>query len=66
MNTRFSMVLVGVDSERAEALATAAERDLRAAEKLMSRFDPEGPVFDLNCRAAEEAVKPPAELWHIL
>src|ERR1035438_9506928 len=30
MNTRFSLVLVGVEAERAEALARAAERDLRA------------------------------------
>ena len=54
MNTRFSMVLVGVDAERAEALAQAAQRDLRAHERLMSRFDAESPVSDLNRRAAEE------------
>jgi thiamine biosynthesis lipoprotein len=66
MNTRFSMVLVGVDVERAEALARAAERDLRSCERLMSRFDAESPVSDLNRRAAEEAVEPPAELWRIL
>lgn len=66
MNTRFSMVLVGVDAERAEALARAAERDLRACERLMSRFDAESPVSGLNRRAAKEAVEPPAELWRIL
>lgn len=66
MNTRFSMVLVGVEAERAEALAQAAQRNLRACERLMSRFDAESPVSDLNRRAAEEAVEPPAELWRIL
>src|ERR1035441_1844428 len=60
MNTRFSLVLVGVEAER------AAERDLRACERLMSRFDAESPVSALNRRAAEEAVEPPEELWRIL
>src|ERR1035441_9118303 len=58
MNTRFSMVLVGVDAEQAEVLAAAAERDLRAHERLMSRFDVEGPVSELNRRAGEGAVAP--------
>lgn len=60
------MVLVGVETERAEALAVAAERELRAHERTMSRFDPEGPVSELNRRAAENAVQPPQELWEIL
>lgn len=66
MNTRFSMVLVGVDAERAEALAQDAEADLRACEQLMSRFDGDSPISELNRRAAEEAVAPPPELWQIL
>jgi thiamine biosynthesis lipoprotein len=66
MNTRFSMVLVGIDTERAEALATAAERDLRALERMMSRFDAESPVSDLNRRATKNAIKPPEGLWDIL
>jgi thiamine biosynthesis lipoprotein len=66
MNTRFSMVLVGVDGEQAEALGGDAERDLCACERLLSRFDAESPVSDLNRRAAEEDVEPPAELSRIL
>jgi thiamine biosynthesis lipoprotein len=66
MNTRFSMVLVGIEPERAEALAVAAECDLRAYERTMSRFDGESPVSDLNRRAAETAIQPPEELWEIL
>jgi thiamine biosynthesis lipoprotein len=66
MNTRFSIVLVGIDSMRAAALAVAAERELRAHERLMSRFDGEGPVADLNRRAAQSAVEPPERLWEIL
>ena len=66
MNTRFSMVLVGIDAETAETLAHGAQRDLRALEKLMSRFDAESPVSDLNRRAATEAVHPPEELWEVL
>jgi thiamine biosynthesis lipoprotein len=66
MNTRFSMVLVGIDDERAEALAEAAEYSLRAQERLMSRFDAEGPLADLNCRATENAIEPLEELWEIL
>lgn len=65
MNTRFSMVLVGIEPERAESLAVAAERDLRAHERTMSRFDAESPVSDLN-RAAETAIQPPQGLWEIL
>lgn len=66
MNTRFSMVLVGIDHERAEALAEAAECSLRAQEQLMSRFYAEGPLADLNRLAADNAVAPPEELWEIL
>jgi thiamine biosynthesis lipoprotein len=66
MNTRFSMVLVEMDTERAEALAIAAERDLRAHERMMSRFDAEGPVSDLNRCAAEKAIQPPEGLWEVL
>ncbi len=66
MNTRFSMVLVGLDTEQAEALAAAAERDLRACERLMSRFDPDSPVSELNRTAAAAPAAPPAELWEIL
>lgn len=66
MNTRFSMVLVGMDTERAEALAVAAERDLRAHERIMSRFDPESPVSALNRCAAEKAIQPSEGLWEIL
>lgn len=66
MNTRFSMVLAGVDRDRAEALAEAAERELRAQEHTMSRFDAAGPLAALNRRAADQAVAPPAELWEIL
>ena len=60
------MVLVGIDDERAEALAEAAEYSLRAQERLMSRFDADGPLADLNRRAAESAIAPPEELWEIL
>jgi thiamine biosynthesis lipoprotein len=66
MNTRFSMVLVGMDDETAETLAAVAERDLRASERLMSRFDPASPVSDLNRCASENAVAPPEQLWEIL
>lgn len=66
MNTRFSMVLVGIDAEQADALAAAAERELRVQERTMSRFDTHGPLADLNRRAAKEAVEPPQELWEIL
>jgi thiamine biosynthesis lipoprotein len=65
MNTRFSMVLVGIDTEFGEALAASVERDLRAHEHLMSRFDPNSPVSELN-RGAFTTIKPPAELWNIL
>jgi thiamine biosynthesis lipoprotein len=66
MNTRFSMVLVGIEPERAEALALDAECDLRAYERMMSRFDVESPVSDLNRRAAETAIQPPEGLWEVL
>ena len=66
MNTRFSMVLVEIDSEKAESLANAAELELRSHEHIMSRFDPESPVSDLNRRAMKHAVHPPNELWEIL
>jgi FAD:protein FMN transferase len=66
MNTRFSIVLPEIDGEKGEALAAAAERELRAQERTMSRFDPASPVAELNRRAAESEVKPPQELWEIL
>lgn len=66
MNTRFSMVMVGIDDARAEALAEAAECSLRTQERLMSRFDAGGPLADLNSRATENAIEAPEELWEIL
>jgi FAD:protein FMN transferase len=66
MNTRFSMVLVGMDDDRAEISCAAVERDLRAYEQLMSRFDPASPVSDLNRCAFKNAVSPPPKLWEIL
>jgi len=60
------MVLVDIDSETAEAIAADVERDLHALERLMSRFDGESPVSDLNRRAGENAVYPPQALWEIL
>lgn len=66
MNTRFSIVLVDMDTDKAEALALAAENDLRAHERLMSRFDAQGPLSDLNRRAGHNAIQPPQELWEIL
>ena len=66
MNTRFSMVVVGIDAEKAEDLAISAERELCACEQLMSRFDPDSPVSELNRHAREKAVEPPQALWEIL
>jgi thiamine biosynthesis lipoprotein len=66
MNTRFSMILVGVDVERAEALAANVECELWAHERLMSRFHSESPVSDLNRRAMETAIQVPEGLWEIL
>ena len=66
MNTRFSLVLVGLEAEQARALAQTAERHLLACERLMSRFDAVSPVSDLNRRAADEKVTPPDALWEIL
>ena len=66
MNTRFSIVLVDMDSDKAEALALAAENDLHARERMMSRFDTEGSLWDLNRCAGQNAIQPPQELWEIL
>ncbi len=66
MNTRFSMVLVDVDGEEAELLAAAVERELYDCERLMSRFDWNSPVSELNRSAAERSVMPPEQLWEIL
>jgi len=60
------MVLVGIDAERAEALAISAERELYSCERLMSRFDVESPVSELNRQAGEKALHPPKALWEIL
>ena len=66
MHTRFSVVLPGVDSLAGESLAGAVETLVRAQERLMSRFDAQGPLAELNHRAALEPVAPPAPLWDIL
>ncbi|HUV68767.1 MAG TPA: FAD:protein FMN transferase [Terracidiphilus sp.] len=66
MNTRFSIVLVDIDTDKAEELAVAAENDLRAHERMMSRFDAQGPLSDLNRSAGHIAIQPPQELWEIL
>ncbi len=66
MNTRFSIVLVGIDRERAEEIASGAEHDLRKFERLMSRFDVNSPVSELNQLAGASMIQPPSELWEIL
>ncbi len=66
MNTRFSMVLPGVDSLTGEAFAEFADSHLRAQERLMSRFDPHSPVSELNQRAGAEPIVLLPALWKIL
>jgi thiamine biosynthesis lipoprotein len=66
MNTRFSMVLPGVDALAGETLADETKTLLETQERLMSRFDEDGPLAELNCRAGSEPVAPPAPLWDIL
>jgi len=66
MGTRFSMVLPAVDKGMGEALAEMAERELRVLERLMSRFDANSPLSEINRRAAFEAVLPPPDLWEVL
>jgi thiamine biosynthesis lipoprotein len=66
MHTRFSVVLPGIAALAGESLARELEALVWSRERLMSRFDPDGPLADLNRRAASEAVEPPALLWEIL
>jgi thiamine biosynthesis lipoprotein len=67
MGTRFSMVLPGIDSVQGEALAEFADSFLRSQERLMSRFDAQSPVSELNFRAVEEEpIAVPPALWKIL
>jgi thiamine biosynthesis lipoprotein len=66
MGTRFSLVLPDVDQTAGEALANFAEAEVRAQERLMSRFDDHSPLSEINRRAAFEPVQPPAPLWEIL
>jgi FAD:protein FMN transferase len=66
MGTRFAMVLPEVDNVTGERLAEMAERNLRAQQRLMSRFDANSPVSELNRRADAGPVAPPGDLWNIL
>ncbi len=66
MGTRFSVVLPGADHGAGEVLVETAERELRARERLMSRFDARSPLSEINRRAAFEPVPPPPILWEIL
>ena len=66
MGTRFSMVLPGVEAAAGEGLADFAESHLRSQERLMSRFDPNSPVSELNRCSADETFTPPPALWKVL
>lgn len=44
----------------------AAERELRAHERMMSRFDAQSSVSDVNRRATENAVQLPEGIWEVL
>jgi len=66
MNTRFSMVLIGVERDQAESLFQSTEQQLHQLEFLMSRFHPQGALTELNEFAAGRPVAPPEELWQIL
>ena len=60
------MVLPGVDAVTGEGLADFADTHLRSQERLMSRFNPNSPVSELNRCGANEAFAPPPALWKIL
>jgi FAD:protein FMN transferase len=66
MHTRFSMVLPSLGSPIGEFLASEVETLVRTLDRLMSRFDDQGPLAELNRRAALTPVAPPAPLWDIL
>jgi thiamine biosynthesis lipoprotein len=66
MNTRFSMVLIGLEATQSEALFQATERQLHQLELLMSRFHPHGPLTELNQTAANQPYTPPDDLWQLL
>ncbi|HEX9107969.1 MAG TPA: FAD:protein FMN transferase, partial [Longimicrobiales bacterium] len=66
MHTRFCMVLPGVEPETGEWLSREVEEIVHSQERLLSRFDARSPLADLNRRAADEPVRPPAALWEVL
>jgi hypothetical protein len=75
MNTRFSMVLVGIDDERAEALAEAAEYSLRAIDiildaqghelfsKSLPAGEPHGTILTLTVRLVAKRIFERRSLW---
>jgi thiamine biosynthesis lipoprotein len=65
MNTRFSLVIPGLDTDHGESLLAEIERSVRGCEAVMSRFG-DGMVANINNRASETSVEVPELAWAIL
>ncbi|NIJ49115.1 FAD:protein FMN transferase [Rhizomicrobium electricum] len=65
MNTRFSLVIPGLDADHGESLLAETERYVRGREAVMSRFG-DGLVASVNSRASEDTVEVSEPLWAIL
>jgi thiamine biosynthesis lipoprotein len=66
MGTRMDVVLPNIDSEEGDAIFQSIRLEVKRLEKKLSRFDENSLVFQLNKKAATEAVRVDNELFHIL
>ena len=66
MGTRMDVLLFGDDRQPLENAWDRMERELKALEKMLNRFDPESETSKVNNQASFSAVRLSEELWNIL
>ena len=66
MGTRCDAVLFGADDELALFLERKLLNIVQKTEALLSRYDQDSPVSDINLIAGKQAVEVPEKLWNIL
>ena len=66
MNTRFHVIIPGIDDENGDRLFGAVKQEVNRIENKLSRFIPDSDVAMLNKKAANESVRADDEFFEII
>ena len=66
MGTRFEFVLLGDDDRLLQAAGEEAIHAIEDTHRRLSRFEPGGPIYEINAQAGEAAVRVDDEIFELL